>query len=628
MSKTRIKELPVNLRRVSSSLSLALVASLAVSGCSSTKMPELSVPKSFSALKPKSVKLPKIALAENTEAFSKRVYAGATFGSSSLKPSTAGTSFSVADGNSVGSQLRIGIDLHNRFSLELDTAILGETQFVHNEANVQGNSFMKYSSASVSALFYGLTGVQTRSRREGWSGYGKIGYSLLKRSSNILPLDDSEGAVLLGLGAEYGFNNGMALRAEYTRYDSDADVLVVGGIYRFGMAPKQIGQVFFGAAKSAIQGESDKQNQYASNTAGAPSLGAAMPAQSIWSPMVAANDLDGDGVLNANDTCADTPATTTVNNQGCGLFDAVLTDVTFRPASSWLTPKARGVLDQIAETLLAFPEARIQVRAHTDSKGTDLENKALSGRRAQSVVTYLNEQGVNAVQLEAIGLGESLPIDSNDSAEGRRNNRRIELLTLTNVDPFNQTERDFQPIIVPLDNVASKVVQPSKKVMAAAMAAEMPANKIMPPKLGAANKAPVNADFPSLMHEPIEPLPRSVPVSGFDVDGILEGVEFVPGSSDLTDSSKPVLKQVKSQLDQFPHIKVAVIAHTDNDMNDAESQLLSMQQAKKVVSQLIEWGVEPTRLRAQGFGSRFPVSQNVTDEDRERNRRVELKVLE
>ena len=85
---------------------------------------------------------------------------------------------------------------------------------------------------------------------------------------------------------------------------------------------------------------------------------------------------------------------------------------------------------------------------------------------------------------------------------------------------------------------------------------------------------------------------------------------------------------MKSQLEQFPNIKVAVIAHTDNALDDAKSQELSMRQAKQVVGQLIEMGIEPTRLRAQGFGSRFPISQNVTSADRERNRRVELKVLE
>lgn len=621
MSKTLFKALPVNLRRLSSSLTLALVASLAVSGCSSTKLPELSVPES---LKPKSVKLPKVGLAENTTAFSNRLYAGATFGSTSLKPDTEGTAFSISNGDSVGSQLRLGIDLHNQLSLELDTAILGDAQFA------QGDTFVKYSSASISALFYGLTGVEARSRREGWSGYGKLGYSLLQRASNVQPFDRSEGNVLLGFGAEYGFRNGMALRAEFTRYDSDASVIGIGGIYRFGMAPKSIGRVFLGAAKSAVKGESGNETKYANNSSGAPSLGAAMPAQtqSIWTPSGGANDLDGDGVLNVNDTCADTPATTTVNNQGCGLFDAVLTDVTFRPASSWLTPKARGVLDQIADTLLAFPEARIQVRAHTDSKGSEQENKTLSGRRAQSVVTYLNERGVNANQLEAIGLGESLPIDSNKTAEGRKNNRRIELVTLTNVDPFSNGEKDFQPIVVPLDNVSAKIVQPSAQVMAKAMATEKPVQKAQPPKLGAANKAPAKVDLPSLLDETIEPLPSSVFVSGFDVDGILEGVEFKSGSAVLTDTSKPVLQQVKSQLEQFPNIKVAVIAHTDNALDEAKSQALSMRQAKQVVGQLIEMGIEPTRLRAQGFGSRFPISQNVTNADRERNRRVELKVLE
>ena len=72
----------------------------------------------------------------------------------------------------------------------------------------------------------------------------------------------------------------------------------------------------------------------------------------------------------------------------------------------------------------------IEISGHTDSKGSDTYNETLSQGRSQSVVDYLASQGIDGARLTARGYGEAKPIDSNDTEEGRANNRRVEFTVL------------------------------------------------------------------------------------------------------------------------------------------------------------------------------------------------------
>ena len=591
---------------------LTVVITLGLAGCSSLKTPDVL----------KKLSMPDISIPENHPSFQKRVYAGGSFGKSTLKPDTGGTAFTVANGSAVSSQFRLGIDLHNKLSVELDTSVLGKAEFEPVAVGIseQLYSDVSYSSASISALFYGLTGVKNRSLRQGWSGYGRLGYGIVKHGSIIEPFDYSKNSILVGVGAEYGFRNGLAVRADLTRVDGEVTVLGLGGIYRFGMAPDRIGQVFVNAAKPALgaanttvreggrvlSGRSQSASSQARGTNASTGVNQSMVAR-IWQPKISKKDIDGDGVANNVDTCANTPLHTTVNSSGCGLFDAVLSDVTFKPGSSWLTPRARGALDALSVTLLAFPEARVQVRAHTDSKGPADVNLGLSARRAESVVTYLKEKGIAELQLETIGLGESQPLDTNDTKEGRKRNRRVELLTLPNID--QQTLIDNEAMLA-----AVSIIEP-----------------VSPPQLGAAKPTvPWRAEpvFPPMAGVKIEPLPKSAFVAGLSLGGILRDVTFAEGTDKLTPKSKKTLKSVSQQLARFPSVRVVVMGHTDDRLNDKQSKALSLKQANSVVNHLISLGTDSSRMSAEGFGSTLPVAQNLTDADRRRNQRIELRVID
>lgn len=108
----------------------------------------------------------------------------------------------------------------------------------------------------------------------------------------------------------------------------------------------------------------------------------------------------------------------------------VLSGVTFETNGDLLTRDAKVILDSIAKELLTKPAQKNEVGGHTDSSGDDAQNLDLSQRRAESARAYLIEQGVNADNLTAVGYGESQPLDTNESAEGRAKNRRVELKVL------------------------------------------------------------------------------------------------------------------------------------------------------------------------------------------------------
>ena len=105
-----------------------------------------------------------------------------------------------------------------------------------------------------------------------------------------------------------------------------------------------------------------------------------------------------------------------------------MSDVLFDTGSYTLKPGAREKLAKISGIVLAHPGLTLQIEGHTDSVGTDEFNRQLSERRADSVRDFLAEQGVPASSITARGFGKSQPVATNDTAEGRQRNRRVELV--------------------------------------------------------------------------------------------------------------------------------------------------------------------------------------------------------
>ena len=105
-----------------------------------------------------------------------------------------------------------------------------------------------------------------------------------------------------------------------------------------------------------------------------------------------------------------------------------MSDVLFDTGSYTLKPGAREKLAKISGIVLAHPGLSLQIEGHTDSVGSDEFNQQLSERRADSVRDFLAEQGVAPSTITAHGFGKTQPVASNDTAEGRQRNRRVELV--------------------------------------------------------------------------------------------------------------------------------------------------------------------------------------------------------
>lgn len=105
-----------------------------------------------------------------------------------------------------------------------------------------------------------------------------------------------------------------------------------------------------------------------------------------------------------------------------------LGDVLFDTDAATLKPGAALTIDRLAKFLAGNEETRILIEGHTDSTGPDAYNQALSERRAQAVAGELQGRGIAATRFTVLGRGEGFPVAANETAAGRQQNRRVEIV--------------------------------------------------------------------------------------------------------------------------------------------------------------------------------------------------------
>ena len=141
-------------------------------------------------------------------------------------------------------------------------------------------------------------------------------------------------------------------------------------------------------------------------------------------PMAKPMDSDGDGVTDDKDQCPNTPKGATVDARGCWTYAAV---VLFGFDSADIKSVAHPMLNEAVMILKKNPAIKVEVDGHTDNVGPAAYNVNLSERRANSVMKYFVDNGVEAERLTVKGFGLTKPAASNDTKEGRAKNRRVEL---------------------------------------------------------------------------------------------------------------------------------------------------------------------------------------------------------
>jgi outer membrane protein OmpA-like peptidoglycan-associated protein len=146
-------------------------------------------------------------------------------------------------------------------------------------------------------------------------------------------------------------------------------------------------------------------------------------------------DRDGDGILDPVDACPDEPGPPNPDpkKNGCPVAFVkegqirILEQVKFRFGKAELDPAGDPILEAVKKILVDHPEIKkVRVEGHTDNKGAAALNMKLSADRAAAVVSWLVKHGIDKKRLTSQGLGLTKPIDSNDTEEGRANNRRVE----------------------------------------------------------------------------------------------------------------------------------------------------------------------------------------------------------
>jgi outer membrane protein OmpA-like peptidoglycan-associated protein len=236
----------------------------------------------------------------------------------------------------------------------------------------------------------------------------KVKASVVGQPTQHFSESDSNGMLAYGGGIAYNFGH-WAIRAEYEAYDVnklDDLYFVSGGLtYRFG-------------------GDKPKAVPVAAS-APAP---VAKPAPVVAAAPAKCPDADHDGVCDAVDQCPNTPAGARVGPSGCDCDYVLTLDFPFNSAELHAEDKAKidAIIPVLKNPKVAFIAG--EVDGYTDSTGEEAYNVDLSKRRAQAVADYVRSQGVNLGDRFVVqGFGEAHPVASNDTKEGRAQNRRVVL---------------------------------------------------------------------------------------------------------------------------------------------------------------------------------------------------------
>lgn len=141
-------------------------------------------------------------------------------------------------------------------------------------------------------------------------------------------------------------------------------------------------------------------------------------------------DSDADGMPDDSDYCPNTAGEITTN--GCpaeiATLKTIASEIAFESASSRLTDKSKAILTKAARMLVRYPQISLTVAGHTDDQGDETINLKLSEQRARACVNYLANQGIDAKRMTAVGYGETRPLVPNNTADARKQNRRVEFI--------------------------------------------------------------------------------------------------------------------------------------------------------------------------------------------------------
>ncbi len=335
-------------------------------------------------------------------------YLGAGVGLSTMDPDTSNTIFAVDDDTDTGYKVFAGYVFNKNWSAELSYNDLGTT-------TMQTFGEIDYSAFGLAARF-NVFAVPLAGKN--LTFFFKAGIAALDTEANIPINNVNSSQIFYGGGAEYALSKSLFIRAELESFDEDASLLSLNIVKYFG---KKSSSKKTSAEKLTPPKEEVQQQE--PEPAKEPAVFEEAPSDPV---MVAVLDADEDGIADVDDACPNSKKDDVVDEKGCSLFKGQLESIQFATGSDQLTENAKQSLSDLAVTLASYPLLIIEVQAYTDSHGKEAGNLDLSNRRAQSVVDYLITKDIPDNRLVAKGYGEASPVADNETAEGRKKNRRVE----------------------------------------------------------------------------------------------------------------------------------------------------------------------------------------------------------
>ena len=350
---------------------------------------------------------------ESAEAFVACWYGGLGLGYSYVAPEKEAQNFLLdkSEDQDSGYHLFVGRQFSPHWFGELKYADLGEAGITNRNPAIAAafpNAAITYKVPSL------MAGYQWRID-ESLKPFAKIGLSAISNSAKGGPIPfekQTSTQIAFGAGLRYDFDNDRwSLRGDVDWYDRDAWYAGLSVGLRFGDKPAPV--------MAVVPVEE-------------PAAAPVPPEPEPVPVVVAPADSDGDGIIDDEDRCPQSRQGVDVDIRGCEIKEEIqLPDVRFETNSDRLLASAQNTLNDAVATLLRNQGIEVEVGGHTDDRGDADYNRGLSERRAKTVRDFLINGGVDADRVTWRGYGEAQPIDDNETAAGRLQNRRV-VLRVTN----------------------------------------------------------------------------------------------------------------------------------------------------------------------------------------------------
>lgn len=361
---------------------------------------------------------------ERAYALGDQWYLGIGGGASWLQPNPEEPGLKIDTRQGTGGHLFFGTDLDDRSSGQITLYSLGE-------AVLKNEEIIPYNAVDASVLYRIYDTKDGRIRRGGMSLalYGRFALGYINRDTDVLLSNDAAVYFGAGGGAELFFNNTLSMRFEGMYHDRDAASGSLQLVARFGGSKRNQARPAPPLPAPGAIAAPQQPVAPAVTTPAVPAVPVEPAAPIVSTPSIPSSlDADADAVPNAQDQCPASSAGFPVRANGCSLLDGVLSGVSFVDGSAQLAPGGNDQLDFLANVLARYPQARIELHAHTDDQGTVRDQAILTRARLRTMGTYMVRKGVRANRLVLRSFGGTRPLYDNASVAGRAGNNRIEVL--------------------------------------------------------------------------------------------------------------------------------------------------------------------------------------------------------